>query len=120
MATTYNITCTLINCTADKDNPTTVDSDSTAELVFEAASGFPFNTYTVTVDGAKATSVVASDKRSVTVTLSEATKAVAVTVEAEIDQSVNTKYVVVDGELYVVFNGRKFVKWNKRWLKQSL
>lgn len=120
MATTYNITCTLANVTADKDNPTTVDSDATAELVFDASPAFPFNAYKVTVTGATAASVVGDDKRSVTVTLSEATKDVALSVTAWIDDNVNDKYVVVNGELYIIYNGRKAVRWNKRWLRNGL
>ena len=120
MATTYNITCTLKNCTADKDNPATVDSDSTAELTFDASAGYPFNAYVVNVDGAKSAVVVASNKKSVTVTLSEATKDVTVSVTAQIDDTNNDKYVVVDGELYIIYNARKAVRWNKRWLKRWL
>ena len=117
---TYNITCTLTNVTAKNDNPTTIDDDASAVLVFNANSGYPFNSYAVTVDGAKAASVVASNKRSVTVTLSEATKDVAISVTASIDDTINDKYVVVDGELYIIYNGRKAVRWNKRWLRNGL
>lgn len=118
MATTYDITCTLANVTADKDNPATIDDDASAKLTFDAASSYPFNAYIVTVDGAKSVIEVASDKKSVDVTLSEATKDVTVNVTAYINESVNDKYVVVDGQLYIIFNGRKQVKWNKRWLRK--
>ena len=118
---TYNITTVLNNCTADAENPTTIESDGTAELEFTALSGFPFNSFKATADNAKTELVLSTDKKTATVTLSEATDDVALTVEAEIeDNDINDSYVVKNGVLYRIFNGRTVCKWNSRWCRENL
>ncbi len=118
---TYNIKTTLVNCTADAENPTTIESDGTAELEFTALSGFPFNSFEVTADKATAALVLSDDKKTATVTLSEATAKVTLTVKAEIEDSdINDSYVVKDGVLYRIFNGRTICKWDSRWCRENL
>lgn len=117
---TFDITTKLNQVTADNSNPTTITSSGTADLVFTAKSGFPFNDYAIKVTGASFTKVVAANKKSVTVKLSNATDDVTVEVAAIINQSVNVKYVVIDDVLYIDFNNRKLARWNKRWLRNNL
>lgn len=118
---TYNIIATLVNCTADAENPTTIESDGTAELEFTALSGFPFNSFKATAENATAALVLSDDKKTATITLSEASDDVLLTVEAEIeDNDINDSYVVKDGVLYRVFNGRTICKWNPRWCREDL
>ena len=115
---TYNITPTLVNCTADKDNVTTIDTDATATLKFYANEGFPFNDYNVIVSGAEDTPTIATDKSYVSVALSNADAAVSIKVEAVIaSQNVNDSYVVADGVIYRIFNNRKMCRWNNRWVR---
>jgi len=118
---TYDITTKLVNCTADAENPTTIDDDATAELEFAALAGFPFNSFVVSAKNATATPVVSDDKKSVTVTLSEATGKVTLDVEAKItDNDINDSYFVKDGVLYRMFNGRTICKWDSRWCRENL
>ena len=118
---THNIATVLKNCTADAENPTTIDDDATAELEFTALAGFPFNAFSVSADGATAAPELSDDGKSVVVTLSAATKKVTLTVEAIIDDNdVNDSYVVKDGVLYRIFNGRTICKWDPHWCREHL
>lgn len=117
----HNITVTLTNCVADADNPKTIADDSTAELLFTAIEGFPYNSFTVSATNATATPVVSDDKKSVTVTLSAPSGAVKLSVAATItDNDINDKYEVKDGVMYRLFNNRTVCKWNPRWCRENL
>lgn len=116
----FEIAVQLKNCTADTGNPVKIEEGGEAVLEFTANIDYPYNTFLIGAKGASYEIDLADDKKSLTVTLSNPTKDVDVTIEAVISSTLNERYVVENGILYKIYNNRKYVRWNKRWIRKDM
>lgn len=117
----FDIAVQFENVTADVTNPidiaVPIEFETTADLKFTLKEDFPFNAFKIEVTGADHAVMVAG--KELTLELANPTANVSIKVTGYIASTNNDYYEVVDGVLYLVYNGRNRMRYNKRWIRKN-